>query len=472
MTKLRMLLVDDDPEFLRHFALLGEELFEILTASSGAEALRRIEEDDPEAVLLDIDLGRPPDGIEVLGEIRRVRPDLPVIMVSGDDDPATVVRAMRAGADDYVSKRPNLDLLNLKVQKALEQAAWRLHAREMQQAGSGPLIGDSPAMTRLREEIRRVGPLKVRVLITGESGTGKELVARAVHAASPRAAQRMVVLSGASGTDTLFDSELFGHEKGAFTGAERRRRGRFELASGGTLFLDEIGKMPRPRQAKLLRAIETGTIERLGSGQEIAVDVRLLSATNQDLEARIRAGEFLEDFYFRINEYRLHVPPLRERLEDLPALCRHLLDRFCAAEALPPVELAPGAIDPLAEHAWPGNVRELDTVLKRAVILGSTGRIDADALRRSLAGQGRKPERGGERTEAPGPGTPLSAFIRATYVEDRERLTAAFDRLCFARALERAQGNATKAARRLGISRASLYRRLGELGMAPGEPGH
>ncbi len=466
MTKLRLLLVDDDAEFLRHFVFLGEDLFEIETACSGAEGLRRVETTDPDAVLLDIDLGKPPDGLEVLERIRRIRPDLPVIMVSGDENPETVVHAMRLGANDYVTKRPNLEVLNLKVQRALEQTAWRLHAREMQQAEAGRLIGSSRVMQHLREEIGRVGPMKVRVLIEGETGTGKELVARALHAASPRSRERLVVISGAVGTDTLFDSEVFGHEKGAFTGADQRRHGRFELASGGTLFFDEIDKMPRDRQAKLLRAIETGRFERVGGKREIDADVRLLSATNQDLEKKIEEGDFHEDFFFRLNEYRLSVPPLRDRLEDLPEVTKHLLDRFCRSERLPPVELTPDAIDPLTDYSWPGNVRELDTVLKRAVILSPTSTLDADAMRDALAGQRHSPEFAHRSTSPkplPGPQTTLSAFLCATYTEDREHLMAVFDRLYFTRELEKGGGNATRAAERLGISRAGFYRRLNEL---------
>ncbi|MBP7147027.1 MAG: sigma-54-dependent Fis family transcriptional regulator [Acidobacteria bacterium] len=461
MKMLRVLLVDDDPEFLRRFDLLGEGLFETRTARSAAEAFESLERSQPDAILLDVDLGAGPNGLEMLARLRREHPELPVVMVSGDESPETVVAAMRGGAVDYISKSPNLQLLRVKLERALDDDAWRIHARSLQ-AAAGELVGSSAAMRTLRQRIQQVAPLRMRVLVSGESGSGKELVARAIHEAGPRRRERLVALSGATGSDELFDSELFGHEKGAFTGAAQRRIGKYELAHGGTLFLDEIGRMPRARQAKLLRVVETGRFERLGGGDEIACDVRLVTATNENLEQKAKAGEFLRDLLFRIDEFRLVVPPLRDRLADLNELVPVLLGRFARAEGLPLPSLADGALDPLFEYGWPGNVRELDTMLKRAVIQAGSGPLTADHLRRCLPA----PDHGDG--SASGAGQGIEAFLGGDFADARDRLVAAFERRYIQRSLDECHGNISRAAERLGMSRSTLHRKLHELGIDAG----
>jgi DNA-binding NtrC family response regulator len=465
MSPLHVLLVDDDGEFRRRVVAFGADLFDLSLAASGGEALEQVRKERPDAVLLDVSLGGGPDGIEVLRTLRREEPDLPVIMVSGDERPETIVEAMRAGANDYVSKHPNLEVLRLKLQRALDHVAWKEVALEGQAATGSELVGASRAMHSLRDEIALVGPRRVRVLIRGESGTGKELVAAALHAASPRRIRRFIAVSGPAGTDDLADSELFGHERGAFTGADRRKIGKFELASGGTLFLDEVGKMSRPRQAKLLRVVETGRFERLGGSEEIAADVRLLSASNEALEGMIRTGRFLEDLYFRLAEYEIRVPPLRDRLDDIPALARFLLDRFARAERLGPVTYNDDALGPLVEHEWPGNVRELDSVLRRAALFAAPDPLTADVIRAAMRARIRAAGAGAE-ADAADPASGLSSFLGSDYWESRGRLERAFDRAFIERELRRTAGNVTRAAERMGLSRATLNRRRQELGLA------
>jgi DNA-binding NtrC family response regulator len=473
MTRLRILLVDDDPGFLRQFIVHGRGLFDITTARTSKEALQATRDIQPDAVLLDINLGSGGNGIEVLRELRVRDPDLPVIMVSGDESVETIVEALKAGANDYVSKSPNLKVLTLKIEHELEQSAWRAHAREIQGADAGELVGKSAAMRTLREEIARVGPKKVRVLVRGESGTGKELVAWALHLASPRRHEKFRAISGASGTDELFDAAFFGHEKSAFTGAERQSLGELELARGGTLFLDEIGKMSTERQAKLLRVVETARFQRLGGHDDVPCDVRLITASNEDIDAAIRERRFLADLYYRVAEYQIEVPPLRERMEDIPLLTRTLADRFTRAEPRRPAEWNQDALAPLFDYAWPGNVRQLDSVVKRAMILRSSGGLTADDFAtalRGVSGAIRDTQAGpnlrtlADESVAPGTST-LESFLGTDFKESRERLELAFERLFVARELARSDGNVSRAARRMRIHRTTLYRRLVELGL-------
>ena len=466
MTKNHVLIVDDDGEFLERFCVFGADAFQLTVARTGVEALGLVESVGPDAVLLDVSLGSDPDGLEVLRRLRARHPDLPIIMVSGDDRPETVVAAMRSGATDYVSKHPKIELLRLRVQKALDDLAWRTHARDLQRGLGEELIGSGRAMRELRAEIQRVAAREVRVLIVGESGTGKELIARALHQASERRSERLITFNSASGSESMIDAELFGHEKGAFTGADKRKMGRFELANRGTLFLDEIGKMPSAHQAKLLRVIESGSFERVGGTEPVTVDVRLLAATNEDLPARVAEGKFLKDLYYRLDEYRLEVPPLRRRREDIPELAAELLRRFAGREAISVPPLADSGVIALMEYDWPGNVRELDAVLKRVAILAPDEPIGAAAVRKALRCATSRERVGIDQalepafTELAGPG----------YHAGRDALLAAYDRWSIADALARSGGNATRASKALGISRASLYRRLNDLGMSADPP--
>ncbi|NJN64285.1 MAG: sigma-54-dependent Fis family transcriptional regulator [Acidobacteria bacterium] len=322
----------------------------------------------------------------------------------------------------------------------------------------------------MREEIVRASRLKIRVLIAGESGTGKELVARALHEESPRRDEKFVVLSGAEGTDELFDSKLFGYEKGAFTGAASRRIGRYELADRGTLFIDEIGKMPLVQQAKLLRVIESGSFERMGGLDTLEKDTRVISASNEDLEGKVASGAFLDDLLYRIQEYRIDVPPLRKRLEDLPELADALIKRFARLQGLEDTALVQGALDPLYDYEWPGNVRELESILKVATLYSKDGVITEDAIATSLRQhrrrRGSRPslaEETGDRvrlenvreTRKDAGERTLAEFAHGPYTEARESVLEAFDRLFVLRALASAGGNCAAATRAMGLSRST-----------------
>lgn len=452
MTMLRLLLVDDDPDFRERFVVLAESEFEVVTAGDFDAGVAALQADSFDAVLLDVDLGGGKSGLDLLDRALRLDPDLPVIMVSADEQPETVVAAMRAGALDYVPKHANLELLKLKIEKRLEEIAWRRHARTIQVTDE-PMVGSSAAMRRLRDEIRRVAASAVRVLIRGETGTGKELVAEAIHAASPRARQRLVRASGAAGSDELFESQMFGYEKGAFTGATERRRGLLELAGGGTLFLDEVGKMSLGKQAKLLRVFEDAEFTRIGGSRTLPSSFRLITASNEDLEKAIDAGEFAEDFFHRIREYELTVPPLRERREDVEELAAALLDRFCRKSDLRTPVVSPDAVNVLAAHDWPGNVRQLDNVLKRAAILGGGAVLDSDPVRRALEAETRREQR---------PGAATAAANRKSYRAAHDD----FDRDFLRRTLDAHGGNVTEAAGAIGMSRTRLYERLKALGLS------
>ncbi len=446
---LNVLLVDDDPEFRKRFEFMAGEHFRTTVADGYDEGIRRVRLGGFDAVLLDVDFREARTGLDLLREIRDMDSDLPVIMLTGDDRVETINAALRLGADGYTRKHVNLMVLQAQVEHALDNALWRRHARSCQ-VSSDELIGTSDPIENLRREIREVARTSLRVLIRGESGVGKEIVAQAIHAASQRASGRFVTVNSAVGTDELFDDMLFGHVRGAYTGADRPRVGRIELARGGTLYLDEIGKMSLTRQAKLLRVVEDERYERIGDEESRRTDIRLVSASNEDLEARIETGELYGDFYYRLREYEITVPPLRHRLEDLGAIARFLIDRFCDREGLPRVEFEPAALDVCRGYDWPGNVRELDAVLKRAVvaggvILGADG--VAAALDRSRLGCRRQDDR------------------RRTLDEARRIWEAGY----IAEALARHGGSTAAAMEELGMKRSTLYEKIQQYGLRTGK---
>ena len=386
--KPRILIVDDDPGTLaslsRAFALEG---YEALTAPSAARALERLQAGPVDAILSDLVMPGM-DGLELLDRLREQAPGVPVILMSGQATVETAVRATRLGALDFVEKPVGLDRLLLTLRNALRLDRLERENRELRRYWQDELalIGDSPPMASLRALVERAAPSDVPVLVLGENGSGKELLARAIHDLSPRGEQAFVRMNCAAVPAELVESELFGHEKGAFTGAAERRRGRFEQADGGTLFLDEIGDMPGAMQAKLLRVLQDGTLTRVGGVSELRVDVRLISATNHDLEAQIADGRFREDLYYRINTLVLKVPALRERSGDVPALVEHFVLSACRRNALRPRRLAPEALDLLRRQPWRGNVRELKNVVERALILCDADPVDAESLRAALPG--------------------------------------------------------------------------------------
>jgi DNA-binding NtrC family response regulator len=383
-TAPRILIADDQPDVREALRLLlkGEGL-ETETVSSPAAVLAALDAGDYDVVLIDLNYARDTtsgaEGLDLLGRIQELEPTLPVIVMTAWGSVDIAVEAMRKGARDFVSKpwdNPRL-IATLRTQVALGRAlkkGQRLEAenRILRHEGAGSdtaMIAESAAMRPVLELVSRVGPSDANVLITGENGTGKGVVARALHAASRRSARPLVSLNAGGISEGVFESELFGHVKGAFTDARADRVGRFELADGGTLFLDEISNVPSSQQAKLLRVLETGEFERLGSSRTRRVDVRILSATNANLHAEVAAGRFRQDLLFRLNTIEIHVPPLRERREDIPALAQYFLRQHARRYRKGPLAFDSAALRALLEHPWPGNVRELDHAIERGALL-------------------------------------------------------------------------------------------------------
>lgn len=454
-----LLIVDDEPNIRRMVgALLTSEGFEVRDAADGVAAIARADEFEPDLVLLDLMIPGAMDGMAVLERLRERFPELPVIMMSGRAGLADAVKATRLGAVNFLEKPLTPEGVLLAIASALElRMARRERASLRADLGLvGELVGDSPSMRELRAMIQRVAPSDARVLITGESGTGKELVAAAIHAQSPRRDRAFVRVNCAAIPRDLLESEMFGHERGAFTGATERRLGRFELAHTGTLLLDEVGDLGAEAQAKLLRAIEAKEIERVGGGRSIRVDVRILAATNHDLERAVRDGRFREDLYFRLNVIPVAVSPLRERPGDIPALVRHFaaLQRRRSGQAAP--DWTDEAIRMLARHRWPGNVRELANIIERLSILHAGKPVGAAEVVAVLPI--------GDSVSAP----PLPDLVQA-------ELTLSdtlddYERLLIERALSAANGVVAEAARRLRTDRPNLYRRMKRLGIvAPAE---
>jgi DNA-binding NtrC family response regulator len=451
-----ILIVDDEDEIrsvLRR--VLEREGHTIAEAMSGELALEALAQRAFDVVLLDI---RMPgmSGLDALVQIRERSPETAVIMVSGEDSARNAMTAGRRGAYDFVTK-PLVDGQIEYLLDALDRAKRVTQGRrkvgaaadtagpgaaEATESGAFGLIGEAPALKTLLDQLRRIGPSQGRVLITGENGSGKELVATAIHLLSKRARGPLIKLNCAALPRELVESELFGHERGAFTHAVQSRKGKIEQADGGTLFLDEIGDLALEAQAKLLRAIETGEVERVGGARSIAADVRFIAATNKDLAAAIAAGDFREDLFHRLNVLPIHVPPLRERRTDIVPLARHFLATFCAAEGRAPLVLRGDAGELLQGYAWPGNVRELRNLMERATVLVTGAEVRAEDLAVWLEPAGSREEAVGLRGE----------------IERREAEAVR-------RALESADGNVTQAAAALGIDRTNLHRKIRKYGI-------
>ncbi len=454
----RVLLVDDEANIRRMVgALLQSEGFETVEAPDGNAAITRIVEDAPDAVFLDLMMPPGPDGLATLEQIRKRAPHVPVIMMSGKANLADAVRAMKLGAFQFLEKPLTPESVIVTLRSALELGRTLAENRRLhEQLGhADPLVGSSKAMEELRALIARVAPTESRVLITGESGTGKELVASAIHRLSARGSKPFVTVNSAALPRDLVESEMFGHERGAFTGATERRQGRFELADGGTLFLDEVGDLGSEAQAKLLRVLESGIVERVGGEKPVAVNVRVLAATNKELKDAVRQGQFREDLWFRLNVLPIHIQPLRERPEDVAPLVRHFAAR-CAARLGRPVTFDAGAIPLLAAYSWPGNVRELANVIERLAILSSAEVITAADVAGVVPQDGAPPPAAG----APGGDTPWRDIVLSDTLDQ-------YERELIARALSASRGNVAEAARRLDTDRANLYRRMRRLGIDP-----
>ncbi len=460
-----LLVVDDEPQILQAVSgILQDEGFEVLTASDGEAALKKVGEDLPDLVLLDIALPGI-DGLEVLDRLKRQFPTLPVVMISAYGSVENAVKATRLGAYDFIEKPPHADNILLTVRNALEMARLAEENRRLRQqtAPVREIIGNSEAIRRLREQVRIVAPTNASVLITGENGTGKELVARALHAFSRRSHRPFIEVNCAAIPEDLIESELFGHEKGAFTGATDRHRGKFDLAHQGTLFLDEIGDMSLKTQAKILRILEEQRFERVGGGRPIQVDVRIVAATNKNLEEEIVRGAFREDLYHRINVIPLHVPPLRERRGDIPLLAAHFLKELAVENDVPPKNFSDRALERLAAMPWPGNVRELKNFVWRLAIMSPGSVIDAADL--SLAAPGAA---GGE---AAPPGPEAEGMDPFLQVPSFREARALFEKQFLRRKLAECRGNVSLLADRIGLERSHLYRKLKAYGLEPGKEG-
>jgi len=455
----RVLLVDDEANIRRMVgALLQSDGFETIEAPDGITAITRVVEDMPDVVLLDLMMPPGPDGLATLEQIRKRAPHVPVVMMSGKANLADAVRAMKLGAFQFLEKPLTPEGVVVTLRSALELGRTLAENKRLhEQLGhADPLVGSSLAMEELRAMIARVAPTESRVLITGESGTGKELVASAIHRHSARSGKPFVTVNSAALPRDLVESEMFGHERGAFTGATERRLGRFELADGGTLFLDEVGDLGPEAQAKLLRVLESGVVERVGGEKPFAVNVRVLAATNKDLQGAVRQGQFREDLWFRLNVLPIHIPPLRERPEDVAPLVRHFASR-CAARLGRPVKFDAGTIPLFVAYPWPGNVRELANVVERLAILSPSEQVTADDVVKVLPQDG----------VAPRPAASVSAADAPWRDIALSDTLDQYERELIARALSVSRGNVAEAARRLATDRANLYRRMRRLGIEP-----
>jgi two-component system nitrogen regulation response regulator NtrX len=453
-----VLIIDDEPNIRRMVgALLGAEGYDVRDASDGAAGALRASESEPDVVLLDLMMPGDLDGMGTLERLREKHPDCPVVMMSGKAGLSDAVRATKLGAFTFLEKPLTPEGVLLALASAMELRRARLEARALRAdlGLAGQMVGDSPGIQRVRDLIQRVGPTDSRVLITGESGSGKELVAAAIHGASPRRDRAFVRVNCAAIPRDLVESEMFGHEKGSFTGATERRIGRFELAHTGTLLLDEVGDLGPEAQAKLLRAIEAREIERVGGGQPIKVDVRIIAATNKDLARAVTEGKFREDLFFRLNVIPLNVPPLRERPSDIPLLVRHFSALHHVRTGQIPPRWTPEAIAAFSRYRWPGNVRELANIVERLSILHAGSDVTEDAVRAVLP-----VERAANAAPLPDPAA-LDHSLTETLDE--------YERMLIARALSMAGGNVAEAARKLKTDRPNLYRRMRRLGIGTAE---
>jgi two-component system nitrogen regulation response regulator NtrX len=441
-----ILIVDDERgirETLR--GVLEDEGFAVDAVASGEDALRALERRNFGCVLLDVWLPGI-DGLETLARLRASNADCAVVMISGHGNVETAVRATKLGAFDFIEKPLSIEKTLLTVRNALRQSALeREHAARIAELGEEyVMVGESVAMRALRKQIAAVAPTDGRVLIYGESGTGKELVARAIHAQSRRAAAPFVEVNCAAIPEELIESELFGHTRGAFTGATAAKRGKFELADGATLFLDEVGDMSQRVQAKVLRVLEEQRFTPVGSNAQVRVDVRVIAATNKQLETEIERGSFRPDLFYRLNVIPFEVPPLRDRLEDVPLLVEHFNEKFSRAHGKARKKFEPDAIEALQNYTWAGNVRELRNTVERVCIMHGKQRVAAGDL----------PTLGGEEP-TPTP-TKFSSFKEASEAHQREFIKTK---------LTEAEGNVTRAAELMGIDRSHLYRRMRALGI-------
>jgi two-component system response regulator HydG len=448
-----ILVVDDDTAhrtMLR--TLVSGWGYAIDEAEDGGAAIDRVRQQAYDLVLMDVRMLKV-SGLEALAAIKKLNPAIPVVIMTAYSSVETAVDALKQGAHDYLTKPLDFDKLKITIERAMEHTRLKEENRRLRESlglrfDRSRIIGQSPAMVKLLDTVSQVAPSEATVLITGESGTGKELIAAAIHFNSSRRDGPFVQLNCAAITETLLESELFGHEKGAFTGAERRREGRFHQADGGSLFLDEVSEMPLSMQVKLLRVLQEREFTRVGGDAPVRVDVRLIAATNRHLPDLIAAGKFREDLFYRLNVVGLIAPPLRERREDIPLLAQHFLETFAQRNRKPIKGVTPQAMDGLIRRRWPGNVRELMNAVERAVVLARTDYLPAEDFE-----LGPSEEAPRERSAPPPIGTAENLAL-----DEIEKAT-------ILQALESAGGNKSEAARRLGITRRTLHKKLKAYGV-------
>jgi len=482
----RILIIDDDEGVCYSLARLlsndDRRVTAVQTPDAGFEALRG---EDPDLLLLDVKIPGA-DGLELLRKIRGERPRQLVIMMTAHGTTETAIEAMKRGAYDYLMKPFDVEVLSSVVAKALDTA--RLNKRVVtdlertREKGPRPaytdhIVGSSPAMQEVYKKIGQVAPREVPVLIRGESGTGKELIARALWQHSHRSDKPFLAVNCAAIPETLLEGELFGHERGSFTGAERRRLGKFEQADGGTLFLDEVGDMSMATQAKILRVLQSNTFERVGGVETIKVDVRMLAATHQNLENLIKAGKFREDLYYRLRVMEIMLPPLRDRKPDIPDIVAYLLARHREALASEAESVSTKALDALLACDWPGNVRQLENVIRRAMVLCNGSIINLDHLEfgpesaarpeAALSPAAGGPAPAGHGAPQPVAGGDMDAFVERLLNCGKPNLIEELERLLIGRALEKLNGNQLKTAKLLGITRNTLRSRISKFGLRP-----
>jgi DNA-binding NtrC family response regulator len=468
--KQTVLVVDDHENVRKQLYWALEENYRVLEADSRARALAIVEQQPVDVVLCDLRM--PPnqqditEGLAILEAVRKFNPLLPVIVITGDEDRETALKVVQRGAYDLFYKPFNVDEVEIIVRRAaqhylLEKDNLNLRS-ELRRSGDWQegIVGSSPVLRRVMDQARAVAETSATVLITGESGIGKEMMARFIHNISPRARAPFIACNIAALPETLVESELFGHEKGAFTGAATRRQGRFELADTGTLFLDEIGEMSPAMQVKLLRVLQEREFERLGGQQKITVDIRVVAATNRNLEQMIEAGQFREDLYYRLNIVNLELPPLRERPEDIPILANHFATKAAAKHGKQSPRPTQSFLDSLVAYRWPGNIRELENVIERAVVINQTTILDDSLLPPKVVAQENTVQNTPKQTAVP-----QLELVNGVLPPDLSFETAIqkFKRQLVGQALRECSGSRSEAAHRLKISRQYLHRLINEL---------
>ncbi|MEJ2108726.1 MAG: sigma-54 dependent transcriptional regulator [Acidobacteriota bacterium] len=464
-----LLIVDDEPNLLYSLKKgLETDALRVITAETAEGGLVATRKNSPDVIILDVRL---PDmsGLDAFVEIRKIDSRIPVILITAYSTTETAIEAMKRGAYEYLLKPVSLDTLNETVERALEISRMSRVPAEFEEdvsPGADHIVGRSAGMQEVYKAIGRVAPQDVTVLITGESGTGKEMIARAIYHHSRRAKDPFLAINCPALPDSILESELFGHERGSFTGADRRRIGKFEQVDGGTIFLDEIGDMSPATQSKVLRLLQDGTFERVGSNETVRVDVRVIAATNKDLARMVENGEFRKDLYYRLKVFTIELPPMRRRMEDLPLLVKHFLEMFNRDLGKKADNVSPEVMEIFKKYDWPGNVRELESEIKQALVRSVSGVLTADCLSQSSRKRELEQE---DASESPYDSIRIRKFVRdliAGRQSDIYRtLHSEIDRILLPEVLNHCDGNQAQASELLGISRSTLRTRINDLGL-------